>query len=216
MSKSQLWAACAAASLAVVLLVAGVPAQQTGQPVQPLGGQPIYLLDISYVFKNYTKLKAMREQMQASAQQAEEQIRQRRETVKKLQEDLERLRPGTPDYKTLDEQITKRIADINVGIAMTRKDLMDREAKDYFVVYQEVMDEVHYFASQNRAALVLRFDRDAVDPQVPETVARALSRQVIWNNQGLDITDYILGNMHRRLGAADSRTRPTVPLGRGG
>ena len=60
------------------------------------------------------------------------------------------------------------------------------------MAYREILDEVDYFASQNRAAMVLKYDRQAVDQEVPETVVRSINKQVIWNNQGLDITDFIL------------------------
>jgi Skp family chaperone for outer membrane proteins len=198
-----------AASIGVSVLLAQNP---SGSGVQPLAGQPIYLLDLNYVFENYSKLKVMRQQLQDAAQRAEQVVKERREAIRRMQEELDNFRPGTPDYKKLEEEITKRVADLNVFVAQQRKEFMQQESRDYFTVYQEVMDEVHYFASQNRAALVLRFDRKRVDPEMPDSVVRALNRQVIWNNMGLDITDYILNNLNRRLGVSDSRSRPTVPL----
>ncbi len=213
MSKLYGLVACATIVLAGVIGVSSLLAQNPTSPgAQPLAGQPIYLLDLNYVFKNYSKLKAMREQLQNDAQRAEQIVKERRDTIRKLQEELENFRPGTPDYKKLEEEIATRIADLNVQVAMQRKEFMQRESRDYFTVYQEVMDEVNYFATQNRAAMVLRFDRERVDPEMPDSVVRALNRQVIWNNMGLDITDYILNNMNKRLGVTDSRTRPTVPL----
>lgn len=206
--------ACAGMVLAGVIGVSVLLAQNpASQGVQPLAGQPIYLLDLNHVFENYSKLKAMREQLQNEAQRAEQVVKERREAIRRMQEELENFRPGTPDYKKLEEEITARVADLNVYVARQRKEFMQQEARDYFTVYQEVMDEVNYFATQNRAALVLRFDRKRVDPEMPDSVVRALNRQVIWNNMGLDVTDYILNNLNRRLGVSDSRSRPTVPLG---
>lgn len=206
--------ACAGMVLAGVIGVSVLLAQNpVSQGVQPLAGQPIYLLDLNYVFENYSKLKAMREQLQNEAQRAEQVVKERREAIRRMQEELENFRPGTPDYKKLEEEITARVADLNVYVARQRKEFMQQEARDYFTVYQEVMDEVNYFATQNRTALVLRFDRKRVDPELPDSVVRALNRQVIWNNMGLDVTDYILNNLNRRLGVSDSRSRPTVPLG---
>lgn len=201
MSKSQVLAACAAASLAIVLVVSNMPAQGPTGPAagQPLGGQPIYLLDVNFVFKNYSKLKAMKEQMQADVQRAETRVKGDKDTIRKLQEDLEGYKPGTEDYKKLEQEIATRIADLNVLIALQRKEFMQQEARDYYTIHQEVMDEVNYFASQNRAAMVFKFDREAVDPQIPDSVVRVLNKQVIWNNQGLDITDFILARLNERL-----------------
>ncbi len=201
MSKSQALAASAAAFLAVVLFVNRGPAQQNPGAAagRPLGGQPVYLLDTQHVFKNYTKLKVMKEEMQGDVQRAEERVRNEREAIKKLQERLEEFKSGTENYRQLEKEIATRIADLNVLVTLQRKEFLQQEARIYFIVYREVMDEVHYFAAQNRAALVLKFDRDEVDVESPDSVVRALNKSVIWNSPGLDITDYILGRLNDHL-----------------
>ncbi len=219
MSKSQAWAACAAAFLAVTLVVSTIVAQGPAGPSagQPAAGQPVYLLDLSYVFKNYSKFKAMKDQMQADVQAAEARVKRDKETINKLREQLEGYHPGSEDYKKLEQDIATRIADLNVLIALQGKEFRQQEARNYFTVYQEVRAEVDYFASQNRAAMVLRFDREdgSTSADVPDTVVRVLNKSVIWNSQGLDISDYILNNLNGRIRTADGtgpRPRSGPPL----
>lgn len=212
MTKSQLLAACAVGLLAVVLIVSNMPAQDPAGPVasQPLGSQPIYLLDINHVFKNHSKLKALKTDMQGDVARAEEAVKKAKETIKGLQERLEEYRPGTQDYKNLEQEIATRMADLNVQIAMQRKDFLQQEARIYFTIYREIIDEVGYFAQQNRAAMVLKFDREPANVEVPETVVRAINKELVYSAQGLDITDYILDKLNRRLNP-QSTTRPAVP-----
>jgi len=216
-TKSQLLAASTVSLLAIILVVSNIPAQNPAGPVagQPLGGQPIYLLDINHVFKNHSKLKAMKADMQGDVQRAEERVKKEKEAIKKLQEGLEEYRPGTQDYKSLEQQIATRLADLQVLITLTRKDFLQQEARIYYIVYREIIDEVDYFAGQNRAAMVLKFDRQTVDQEVPETVVRSINKTVIWNNQGLDITGYILDKLNRRLNQG-SNSAMGVPLGNPG
>lgn len=217
MSKSQAWAACAAAFLAVTLVVSTIVAQGPAGPGagQPLGGQPIYLLDLSYVFKNYSKFKALKDQMQADVQAAEARVKRDKETINKLREQLEGYHPGTEDYRKLEQDVATRIADLNVLIALQGKEFRQQEARNYFTVYQEVKAEVDYFASQNRAAMVLRFDREDASAEIPDSVVRVLNKSVIWNNQGLDISEHILSILNGRINTVDrggSRPRPGPPL----
>jgi Skp family chaperone for outer membrane proteins len=214
-TKSQLLAAFAAGFLVLVLSVANVSAQNPTGPAagQPLGGQPIYLLDSTHVFKNYSKLKAMKEELQAEVQQAEKRVKDERDAIKKLQERLEEFKAGTEDYKKFEQEIATRMADLQVLVGMQRKEFIQKEARIYFIVYQEIWQEVDYFASQNRAAMVLKYDREPVNVEVPDTVVRGINKQVIWSNQGLDITDYILAKLHERLPNRDARVNPNpVPF----
>lgn len=217
MTKSQLLAASTVGLLAVVLVVSNIPAQNATGPVtgQPLGGQPVYLLDINHVFKHHSRLKAMKTDLQGDVQRAEQRVKGDKEAIKSLLEQLQQFRPGTQDYKDLEEQIAKRQANLNVLITLQRKEFLQQEARIYYIIYREIIEEVDYFAGQNRAAMVLKFDRQPVDVEIPETVVRSINRRVIWSNQGLDITDYIVDKLNGRVNPVSSQ-RQRVPLGNGG
>lgn len=217
MTKSQLLAASTVGLLAVVLVVSNIPAQNATGPVtgQPLGGQPVYLLDINHVFKNHSRLKAMKTDLQGDVQRAEQRVKGDKEAIKSLLEQLQQFRPGTQDYKDLEEQIAKRQANLNVLITLQRKEFLQQEARIYYIIYREIIEEVDYFAGQNRAAMVLKFDRQPVDVEIPETVVRSINRRVIWSNQGLDITDYIVDKLNGRVNPGSTR-RQGVPTGSGG
>jgi Skp family chaperone for outer membrane proteins len=216
-TKSQILAASTGGLLAIVLVVSNIPAQSPARPGagQPLGGQPIYLLDINHVFKNHSRLKAMKAELQADVQRAEERVKKEKDAIKKLMERLAQFRPGTQEYKDLEQEIATRQADLNVLITLQRKDFLQQEARIYHNVYREIYEEVDYFANQNRAAMVLKFDREAMDVERPETVVRGINKEVIWNNRGLDITDYIVDKLNGRLNT-HSTERPSVPINSGG
>ena len=211
-----LWTAVLAASVvAISSLVSTAPAQQPGghtvaaAPQAPGG---IALLDITYLFKNLDRMKARMEQLKGEVQRAEAGVKQEKETIRQLAERLKEFTPGSPDYKGLEEQLAERTAKFQVKIQLERKGFLQREAEIYHTIYQEVIQEVQYFAVNNGFSMVLRFNGDPADKGKPEEVLRFINKPVVWASQGRDITPQILELLNRRSGPAhmpaDNRGRP--------
>jgi Skp family chaperone for outer membrane proteins len=201
--KSHLLAILAASVLSIGLVAAYGVAQQPGRTaMRPPAAAPnvpnIALLDVSAVFKNHSRFKAMMEQMKADVQQAETHVKQDQEAIRKLAEQLQQYRKGTPEYQQLSEAITKRKADLTVKVQLQKDDFLQREAKIYHNVYHEVQQEVDYVAAAHGISVVLRFSGDAVDPAKPETVIRGINRPVVWYAKNLDITPVILERLNAR------------------
>ena len=136
--------------------------------------------------------------MKADVGRAETQVKAEREALRKLVERLKEFRKGTPDYKALAEEITKRQADISVKIRLQKEEFLQREAKIYYNVYQEILQEVDYYAAANGVTLVLRFNGDPADITEPETIIRDINKQVIWYTKNRDITPVVLDRLNQR------------------
>jgi len=215
--KSYLSVALAASFLAASLVAPNSLAQQpTRTAVRPsTGGTAIALLDVSYVFKNHGRFKAMSEGMKADIDQAEADVKAQQAQIRKKLEELQRWDKGSVEYKQWAEEITTKRAELSFRIESQKDDFLRAEAKIYHNVYQEILQEVDYFAGANGIGLVLRFSRDQADISKPETVLRDINKPVVWSNRQLDITDAILSRLNQR--AAPSRVgtqppRPGVPL----
>lgn len=168
----------------------------------------VAIIDLKYVFDNHMRFKQMTEEMRRSVQAAETDINARKDRINSLIKQLEGVKKGTPDYKQLEDEITQQKADLNALVSNTKREFMRREAKIYYIVYQEIVQEVEYFAQQNRLTLVLRFNGDPIDENDPDLVAKHLNKQVVWHHRNIDITGLILDTLNKRQGG--------IPAAQGG
>jgi Skp family chaperone for outer membrane proteins len=210
--KSYCWAVMAAAVLSLSYFSLLAVAQ--GPAVQPTAGPRLALLDVSRVFKSHQRFKGMMEDMKADVERAEAQVKAQREAINKLAERLQEFRKGTPDYKQMEEELAKRQADLAVQVQLQKNEFLQREAKIYHNVYQELWQATDYFCKQNRIDMVLRFNGEAVDVDRPDSVLTFINKPVVWYDRGLDITDAVLQELNRTAinpGAANTRTVPARP-----
>jgi Skp family chaperone for outer membrane proteins len=222
--KAQLLATLAASLLLLSLACFDASAQApppAARPVaRPSGAGNIALLDVSYIFEKHVRYKGMMDDMKADVEREENQVKAEREAIKKLMDGLERFK-NTVDYKRMEEDITKRQADLSAQIAIRRKDFLQREAKIYQIIYQEIQQEVDYYCAANGIDMVMRFNGDPVDADKPDSVLAYINRQVVWYAKDRDITPVILARLNERYkrpeaagGAATGAARPnqTVPF----
>lgn len=195
MKKTCFWAILAAAILSSV---ASTSLAQ-GQP-QFNGG--VAIIDLSYIFKNHENFKAMTEGMRQDVLKAEEVLKARRteiETLAKRLTDLgNELRKDSPEYKQLDADLTRKKIDLSTQVSQQKKEFLEKEAKIYFQVYQEVIDEVKFFAERQRISLVLRFNGDPATDGDPQEILKQLNKSVVYYNNSIDITPMILDSLNRR------------------
>jgi Skp family chaperone for outer membrane proteins len=223
--KSHGLAALAAVlSLYIVYSVATAQAPAGAAPGQSPAGARMALLDVSRLFKFHPRFKGMMEDMKADVQRAEEQVRKDKEAITKLGERLQDLHKGTPDYQALEEELARRQADLSVKVRLQQGEFLQREAKIYHNVYQEIWQATDYFCKQHGIDMVLRFSSEKVNPDQADSVLATINRPVVWYDQGLDITDNILQELNRTAinpAAADRRggaapqpqQRPFSPFG---
>jgi len=215
--------AALAASVALIVLVgmyasAQVPGQYaTRQPAAPsYSGVPVALVDISYIFKEHLRFKSKMNEMKTDVERAEADVKNTRTTIMRLAEQLQDLRAGSPEYKSLEEELAKRQADLSVAVQLQKKEFLQREAKIYYQTYQEVLYEVDNYAKHNGIAMVLRFNGDPVDMDVPQSVLTHINKPVVWYAQDRDITKVVLDQLNRTpVGTPDPNARigvnPTRP-----
>jgi Skp family chaperone for outer membrane proteins len=183
---------------------------------RPAGGGNIALLDVSYIFEKHARFKGMMDDMKADVEKEENQVKAERETMRKLVDGLERLKSNPVEYKRMEEEITRRQADLQAQIAIRRKDFLQREAKIYQIVYQEIVQEVDYFCAANGIDLVLRFNGDPVDADKPDSVLAYINRQVVWYAKERDITPIVLARLNERYKRPDAGPGPTTGAARPG
>lgn len=175
----------AALMAALVAACSALTAQAQGTaPPRPT----VAIIDLSYVFKNYTKFNEMTASMKRQVEAADAQLKGRQEELKKIAEQFSSLPLGSPERNKLEEQATQMDADIKVEIATQRKDFLRQEAQIYYNVYQEVQDTIKTYCERNGILLVMRFNGEPPDPNNPQEVMQDLNKAVVYHHRMIDIT----------------------------
>ena len=198
------------ATIVATVFTVSVASKAVAQGTQQ-GWTGVAIIDLTYIFENHPGFQARRDAMRHEVEQAEEEVKVRREEMRKLAERLEGFRPGTPEYKQLEEELSRRSADLNVSTQLKKKDFLLSESKMYYTVYQEVLDEVRFYAERNGVNLVLRFNGDPIDTNKPEEVLKELNKSVVYYNTSIDITPIILEQLKRRQGGAPLQGNRPAP-----
>ncbi|MFM7413217.1 MAG: hypothetical protein ACKO6E_08415, partial [Planctomycetota bacterium] len=89
-------------------------------------------------------------------------------------------------------------------------DFMDREAKVYLQVYNEIERAVSQFARDNGIAVVLRFDGDPVDATDRNRILGSITKPIVYHDPQIDITADVLRLLNGAAvaGATTSQSKP--------
>jgi Skp family chaperone for outer membrane proteins len=203
---------------ALPLLHAQQPGGASARPAQPPQQNPflgkVVLLDVNYVFKNHERFKALMNQLKNDADAMDVQMKKEEAALKSKAMGLQTLKPGSQEYKNLEEQVTSERAQWTCKIQQQRREFLMREAKSYNETYKEIEDEVNYFCQTYGVVMVLRFMGDPVEADNPDSILQNINKPVVWYDKTLDITPYILKRFQGPVNTANKNN--AVPNGGGG
>jgi Skp family chaperone for outer membrane proteins len=216
--RSHGWAALAIV-LSLSSLLAIAVAQNAGvRSTQPMPGSRVALIDINYLFKSHAGFNSRMEEWKRAFNAANEDFKQKRNAIAKDIEALQLLNKASPDYAQKERAVADRDAQLRVDATLSQNKFVQLEATIHYEVYQEIMQATDYFCRENNIDVVLRFNRDKTDPQRPDSILSLINRQVVWTNQGIDVTEHVLRDLNRRspAPAADGRNgaapRAAIPF----
>jgi len=212
--KTALLAATAAVVLAGTLISRPAHAQATAR--SPQAAPQIVLLDVSAVFKNHRRMQAMMDDMKKDVERAEQEVKAQRDAIRNLAERLKDFRKGTADYRAIEEELTQKQADLSVRVQLQKKEFLQREAKIFYTVYQEIQQELAYYASATGVTMVVRTSSEQPDVENPQEVLAYLNRDVVWNARQIDITNYIIDRFNKRYGPSQQTTQSGNTVAPGG
>jgi Skp family chaperone for outer membrane proteins len=156
----------------------------------------VAVVDISYIFKKHDRFKVAMDRMKAEMDKIEADLKADQEAIRKIEQERNTFNAGTEQYRTLDDQVTRKMADFNVKMTRLRKDFLDREAKVYYQTYLEIVAAVREYAMLRQIGLVIRFNDEPIDPNQREQVLTYLNRPVVYQNF-VDITPVVIQTLNR-------------------
>jgi Skp family chaperone for outer membrane proteins len=168
----------------------------------PSAHHGIAVIDVTYILEHYSRLKQAMEVYKRDAQAAEDVLKKERDEIQKKAEALKTRKPGTDEFKRLEEEVTKAESDWKLKVAAQRRDFAERESKNYLRAYQELAAAVKVYAQRNGIQLVLRFNGAPIDPNNREMVQMEVFKMVMYFDKGIDITDPVLAEMNRAAAIA--------------
>jgi Skp family chaperone for outer membrane proteins len=177
-------------TLVAVVLALGayeVTAQQRPSAAAPA----VAIVDLGYLFKTNERFKQLTEAMRREVTAAETEIKGEAEGLRKMAEHMDDFRPGTPERAQLEEDVTKKDADMKLRMNLQKKKFMEQEAKIYYIVYKEILDHIKYHCDRTGITLVMRFNGDPIVQSDPQEVIRELNKSVIHYDPSVDITPII-------------------------
>jgi len=207
-------------ALVVALVTSGAQAQAPGQPaVRPVtpaaaaspAASPathVAVIDVGYIFKNHVRFKAAMDKMKDEVMAAENSLKAERDRVNGMMEQLKGFNVGTPEYRKLEGEVAKAQGDFNVNAQLQKKDFMDREAKVYLQVYNEIERAVSQFARDNRIAVVHRFDGEPIDESDRNRILGGITKPIVYYDPQIDITPDILRMLNGGAVAAQPGQQP--------
>lgn len=192
---STLLAVLCGAGLTVVSMLGGTEAALAQEPSMP---HKIALIDMAHVFKKYKKFEEMREGLFADIQASEDKIKQEIEVLKTMQEQMKKMVEGTPQYKTAEQELAKKAADIRAYKDVQQRDFARRESQIYKSIYNEVTAAVTKYAEYYKYTLVMRFKRDDIPTSDTQNdIMSMMNTRVIYHQPEDDITDAVLDFLNR-------------------
>jgi len=194
--RTQLLAAFCGVLFLGVTAAGQVAAQQAAAPA----GGGIAVIDIGKVFEEYPRFQQAKAGLKTEVEQAEASMKAEADALQGMIERLKAFKPGTLEYKQLEEQVAKKRADMNVAVQLQRKDFLQKEATIYHTAYREIQDQVQMLASQYGIVAVFRVNTEPVDQDQPEQILRNIQKTMVWHHPQLDITRLVLNNLIQRSG----------------
>jgi Skp family chaperone for outer membrane proteins len=193
------------AACAITFTHAQQPAQRAAAPATGVRG--VAVIDVTYILDNYQRLKQGTDAFKLDIEKTGEGFKGEQESLVKAVEGLKRFKPGSQEFKKLEEELAKRQSDLKIKAKLKEKDFAERESQMYLAAYREVSSVVRAYAERNGISLVLRFNGKPVDQNNRDAIRAELFKTVLYNSPTIDITDPILTAMNRAA-AAPTATRP--------
>ena len=142
----------------------------------------IAVLDVKYILENHVRFKQAMEELKDRFSKAGEGLKAERMRIGEMEMKLRELKPSTPDYNDLDEQINRAKAEWTLNANKQKKEIRKSESQILWNVYYEVKTETKRYCEQNGIGLVIQFNGEPIDSKQPQDVVRGVSRPIVFND----------------------------------
>lgn len=191
----------------------GQAAGGANRPITPVAprssGATVAVIDISQVFEKHGQFQTQMLGLKKQVEEFEMFLRGEQKKMTTLRDDLQNYAPGSPQYKAKEEEMARVQSDLNVKMALQRKEFLEKEARIYYDTYNEVYQIVAEVSDRHGIGLVLRFNSEEMKPEDRASVLQGVNRAVVFQ-RNLNITNMVVGELAKRYPQAVAE-RPITP-----
>lgn len=218
MKRAIFWASAVVLLAGVMTLSNNAWSQNNGPAATGTGARPaaaaaslphkVGLIDMAHVFKNYKKFEMMRNELKDEISVSEEKAKAMQAELADMQNALKKLNDGTKEYSKVEQEIVKKAAEFEGFRRTASRDFLKKESVIYLQVYTETSKAVERYADYHKYTLIMRFNREELDTENPQTLLQGMNRQVVYHHDEDDITVPVLDFLNDRY--AKSGAAPAV------
>jgi Skp family chaperone for outer membrane proteins len=183
---------CLPAICCLSRVLAQQPAAHSG--TAPANGILVAVIDVGYVLTNHAVFQNRLEKIKGEVKAFDGQLIEQRGRITAKTEQLSKLSPGGPEYRQLEGELTRDVSALQVQAQLKKKEILNQEAISYYEAYHEVLAAVDTVANRYGIGLVLRFDRENIDPTDRGSVLQGVNRAVVFQ-RSLDISELVVENI---------------------
>lgn len=197
---------------ALVLVLTSVGAQAQAPGGQPASGQPqkpmptrVATIDLNKVFKEYVRYQSLKANLENEVKAAEADLQNRKQRLADMIETLKGYKPGSPEYKNLDEQIAAFDAESALMARSMRKQFDEKQAANLYAAYTELQGILASYCDRYGIAVVLRVSANQADKTNVEEMTREVNKIIVYNAGAINITEHILQALNQ-----NNTARPAI------
>ena len=188
-------------TVCVLALLAGYAwTDDTESPaVAKTSEQKTGLLDMEYLFQNYKKFQVLRGDLKNAVTAKSRDGSRMANIIKALQNELAKLPKDSPNRIKHEEEVTRLTRELEDFRKKQQRHFALQESEIYKTVYLEISDAVRQHATANGYTLVMRFSRKKLEQSAnPQEVLKFVNRNVVYHQEGDDISDALLKTLNDR------------------
>ena len=148
------------------------------------------LIDLSYVFQNYDKVKQINDEMQESAQAKQAELSELVKRIKAEQAEIKEFAEGSEEYQKRDKKITQMAAQFESAKMVAQREGKVEQAKALHTVYLEAQDAIERFCDHFKFTVVLQINRGQAND--PSKVMQMLNAPVVWHRKQDDLSEGVV------------------------
>ena len=184
--------------LALVLgtyIIPGTATQQAASPPLPF---QVAVVDLAQVIRAHPGFTAAQAQLQEEVRQAGERFQARENEIMDLRRRIDGsgLRQGSAEHAQALDQFNLQMAQFEVDVQAQRRRFILRESQIMYDTHKDIKETIARYAQRVNIAQVTDYRDFDVDPANPESVAEDMDQRLVWFNQNLNITPFIIQQLY--------------------
>jgi outer membrane protein len=187
--------------------------QQTAQANLPVAAL-IGTCDQALVLKSYEKAKALQEEFTAIVTAKQGEMMKLQNEGQRLMETLEKINPGTEEFRKRQDQITELKARAEAKRESAQRELSLRESEMLLTMHKELQTMIYRVAKARNLTYVLQIQNAPPVATNPNSVYSAMAHTVLYADRSNDITEavvYWLNQEYRKSREKEAGGAPANP-----